>query len=45
MHVSSDDAKALLTGIGTEIGRRRQKLGISQQMLATKTGNLWKSLW
>jgi DNA-binding XRE family transcriptional regulator len=32
------DAKTVLTGIGTETKRPRQKLGISQDMLATKAG-------
>jgi transcriptional regulator with XRE-family HTH domain len=30
--------KDLLSGIGTEIRRRRQKLGISQAVLAAKAG-------
>ena len=38
MHLSRRDAKSVLTGVGTEIKRRRQKLGISQDMLATKAG-------
>jgi predicted transcriptional regulator len=36
MHLTSAAKRTLLTGIGTEIRRRRQKLGISQGMLATK---------
>jgi transcriptional regulator with XRE-family HTH domain len=38
MHVSRSDAKGLLSGIGSEIRHRRQKLGISQDVLATKAG-------
>jgi transcriptional regulator with XRE-family HTH domain len=38
MRVSRSDAKRLLTGIGSEIRHRRQKLGISQDVLATKAG-------
>jgi transcriptional regulator with XRE-family HTH domain len=38
MHLTSAAKKALLTGIGTEIKRRRQKLGISQVLLAAKAG-------
>ena len=36
VHLSRTKANALLTGIGTEIRRRRQKMGISQAALATK---------
>jgi transcriptional regulator with XRE-family HTH domain len=38
MHLSRHDAESVLTGLGTEIKRRRRKLGISQDMLATKAG-------
>jgi transcriptional regulator with XRE-family HTH domain len=38
MHVSRSDAKSLLIGIGSEIRHRRQKLGFSQDLLATKAG-------
>jgi predicted transcriptional regulator len=34
----STKKKALLAGIGAEIRRRRQRLGISQDMLAEKAG-------
>jgi transcriptional regulator with XRE-family HTH domain len=36
MHLTSAEKKAVLTGIGTEIRRRRRKLRISQGVLATK---------
>ena len=38
MHLSRADKKSVLSGIGTELRRRRQKLGISQSALATKAG-------
>lgn len=38
MKLSRANANNLLTGIGTEIRCRRQKLGISQGTLATKAG-------
>jgi transcriptional regulator with XRE-family HTH domain len=38
VHVTRRDAKSLLTGIGSEIRHRRQKLGFSQDLLATKAG-------
>jgi transcriptional regulator with XRE-family HTH domain len=38
MHLSRSKANALLTGIGAEIRRRRQKQGISQAVLAAKAG-------
>lgn len=38
MNLTSADKKGVLTGIGAEIRRRRQNLGISQGMLATKAG-------
>jgi transcriptional regulator with XRE-family HTH domain len=37
MRISKADSK-VLTGIGTEIRRRRQKLGITQTALAQKAG-------
>jgi hypothetical protein len=42
MRLSRRDAKSVLTGIGTEIKRRRQKLGISQDMLATQQVGGWE---
>jgi predicted transcriptional regulator len=36
MHLSRAQKKTVLTGIGSEIRRRRQKLGISQAALATR---------
>jgi predicted transcriptional regulator len=38
MHLSRADKKAVLSGIGTGIRHRRQKLGISQDMLAATAG-------
>jgi transcriptional regulator with XRE-family HTH domain len=38
MHLTSDEKRTVLTGIGTEIRRLRKKLGISQVLLATKEG-------
>jgi transcriptional regulator with XRE-family HTH domain len=38
MHLSRADKKSVLNGIGAEIRRRRQKLGLSQPALATKAG-------
>jgi transcriptional regulator with XRE-family HTH domain len=34
MRISKADSKTLLTGIGAEIKRRREKLGVSQTTLA-----------
>jgi transcriptional regulator with XRE-family HTH domain len=38
MHLTSAEKKAVLTGIGAEIRRRRRKPGISQGALARKAG-------
>jgi transcriptional regulator with XRE-family HTH domain len=37
-HASRAGKKTTLTGLGTEIRRRRQKLGISQAALVAKAG-------
>jgi transcriptional regulator with XRE-family HTH domain len=38
MRLTSTEKRAVLTGIGAEIRRRRQKIGISQVLLAAKAG-------
>jgi transcriptional regulator with XRE-family HTH domain len=38
MSLTTTQKKTVLTGIGSEIRRRRQKLGVSQSEIATRAG-------